>query len=426
MFKGRLAEIDNQSIDDTAIAYISLAVPDTPRFRNPAFHVGGLTFMREILCGLARGFGNVTAFSAVPIPAFPGCNRIFVHGEKVALDDGTVINTVPFLNITPIKQVLIGLCMFFKIVMWGLKTRRIRHRIVFSYNLSVPPILFSAMAGWLVRAKIVAFIGDIGVPGSTVARDFLFSLNHWLETEMIRLLDGLIVVSDAIANDYSDGKPFLRVEAGVTRSAIEATERYLPSAERDRDTFKIVASGSLAEYNGISIMLEAFRLLEGGHYRLAIAGRGVFGKEVQEAASKDPRIEFLGFLDYDDLLRLHASADVLLNMRLTRTLVTNYAFPSKTLEYLLSGVPLISTPAGNISSEYGKFCYLLDEETPQALAKAIRDVERLSAEERMDLGTRAREYIVKQKSWEIQCNKIAEYMRGYVLKGHPRPMEMDT
>ena len=74
------------------------------------------------------------------------------------------------------------------------------------------------------------------------------------------------------------------------------------------------------------------------------------------------------------MLDLYRSADVLINVRLTQTLNTKYFFPSKLMECLASGVPVISTCPGHVAEEFGRLAYLLREETPEALAAAIRRV----------------------------------------------------
>jgi glycosyltransferase involved in cell wall biosynthesis len=173
-----------------------------------------------------------------------------------------------------------------------------------------------------------------------------------------------------------------------------------------------VATGFLSAYNGFREILAAFSQMKGSQYRLILAGRGPLEGEIVAATRTDPRIDFKGFLEIQDLLALHASADVLVSMRLTQSFKTAYAFPSKTFEYLLSGVPVVTTATGHMKDEYGSYCFVLEEESPQALAALLQRIERLAPAERECIGCAARQFIVDHKTWELQHRRIAEYVRS--------------
>jgi glycosyltransferase involved in cell wall biosynthesis len=202
------------------------------------------------------------------------------------------------------------------------------------------------------------------------------------------------------------------MDGGVSRSLIEESGRLLAARCLDETSFTIVATGSFSEYNGVRDILAAFSQLKGSQYRLILAGRGPLEGEIATAARHDPRIEFKGFLEIQNLLALHASADVLVSMRLTKSVNTAYAFPSKTFEYLLSGVPVITTATGHMKAEYGPYCFILEEESPQSLATLLRTIECLGPAERARIGCAAREFIISQKTWELQHRRIAEYVRS--------------
>jgi glycosyltransferase involved in cell wall biosynthesis len=398
------------SLDDLAIAYVSLAVPDTAEFRNRALHHNGNLFMHNVLFGLrAVQSAHVEAFSAVPIPSFPE-SRLLIRRQRREIAPGIGVTCVPFVNITPIKQVSIGLSILWHLLAWGLRKRRQR-RLVFSYNISVPPLLCTLIAARLIGAKVMAFIGDIIVPGSTVPANLLCRVDAWCETRLLKFVDGCIVVADRIAKDYLPGRSYVRVDGGVSRSLIEESGRILGASRADGSTFTIVATGTLSSFNGYGHILEAFSQLEGARYRLIIAGHGPLEPDIVAAAARDSRIEFKGFLGYSDLLALHATADVLISMRITRNFNTAYAFPSKTFEYLLSGIPVITTSTGHMKEEYGPYCFILDDESPGALRALLQKVESLGPEERVRVGRIARQFVIEHNAWEVQHKRIAGYTR---------------
>jgi len=402
--------------DKIAIAYVSLAVPDTPQFRNRALNTNANIFMHNVLFGLrAVGSAEVEAFSGLPVPSSPRDPRVLVRTRRLELAPGITTTSVPFVNITPIKQLSMGLSMLWHLMRWGTRANRRKHRVIFSFNISVPPLAFTLAAARLMHAKTMVYICDVNIPGHTVPRSLLYRIDARLETWLLKFVDGCIVITDRIATDYLPGCSYIRMDGGVSRSLIEESGRLLAARCLDESRFTIVATGSLSEYNGVRDILAAFSQLKGSQYRLILAGRGPLEGEIAAAASRDPRIEFKGFLEIPDLLALHARADVLVSMRLTHSVNTAYAFPSKTFEYLLSGVPVVTTATGHMKAEYGPYCFILEEESPQALAALLHRIECLAPAERARIGRAARQFMSDHKNWELQHRRIAEYVRSAAI-----------
>jgi glycosyltransferase involved in cell wall biosynthesis len=81
------------------------------------------------------------------------------------------------------------------------------------------------------------------------------------------------------------------------------------------------------------------------------------------------------------------------------------------MEYLASGVPVITTCPGNVAEEYADLAYLLNDETPTALANLILKVEAIPTEQRFARASVAREYIVNHKTWDAQAVRISHFLR---------------
>src|SRR5439155_10053464 len=122
------------------------------------------------------------------------------------------------------------------------------------------------------------------------------------------------------------------------------------------------------------------------------------------------RIHFVGTLPFSEVLRMYKNADVLVSIRPTKTLHTRYFFPSKLMEYLASGTPVITTCTGHTEEEFGDICYLLKDESPEALSDLLRSIAMSSPEARREKGQRARSYMRQHKTWDGQGHKIARYI----------------
>lgn len=405
-------EISVPQFSDIAVIYLSLAVPDNSQFTNNAVHRNGNLYMQELLCGLAEAFPDFRALSAQPVQSWAmrsARSSWWIPGQRVTIR-GTPVTLVPFLNITPLKQLIVGAGMLSRLLVWGLG-RHSKKRVIVLFNLSVPPPLFVWVAAKLTRSKFVAYVCDVNVPGHTVPDTLLFRLDYWLQRQLLPSIDGLAVITDRIAIDFAPKVRYVRIDGGVPPEITLAPRPPTNQLELQIEpVFRVVVSGKLSAFNGIAEILSAFELLKCPHLRLCIAGRGPLAGLVQEAAARDARVNYLGFLPYDELVRLHTAADLLLSIRVSESIVTRYAFPSKTMEYLASGVPVVATRTGHLEAEYGDLCYILNGESPKAIADAIESIQSLTRVERSEMGDRARNYMLSKKTWTCQSKVFAEFV----------------
>ncbi len=400
----------NNDHPDIALAFVGCVVPDVPLYQSIAFSRAGNMSQTNLLASIRHaGVPASKVIAPIPIQSWPAGGHPLVRGTQYRLDDGTLVDSPGFVNIPVLKQLTIGLGVFWRLLAWGWKNRKRRARVVSTYNLSVPPGIFTLLGARLIGAKVVAHLYDINIPGETVPKSPLFRLDYRLQRWLMPHFDGLVVVSDAIIRDFALRAPHIRVDGGVSESA------FLVTTEREASKlFVIVSAGSLDEANGVTLLLAAFARLKGAQYRLRIAGAGPLEAEVKGAAARDPRIEYQGYLAFADVLKLYQSADILANLRLTKSVNTKYFFPSKLMEYLASGRPVLTTCTGHVEEEFGEFTYLVKEETPEALAAVIESVEREARDDRERKGAMAREYMMATKTWRAQGRRVVRLIESLV------------
>jgi len=392
------------------LLFVGSIVPDNKKYITSAFSRAGNMCQIALLKGLLNAGVSISkVLSLRPVPSFPRSRNIIFNYASTVIDDSIKLDFIPFINIVLIKQLSIGFSALCSILCWGWRMRRSEQRIIYVYNISVPPGIFVVLGAWLTKSKCVAMIYDLYVPSETAPATFFNKVDFWLHKKTLPLFDGLVVITDAISEDFAPGVPSLRVEGGISSDLVEQFSAIESEVTRNESIFSIVAVGSLDDVNGFREILDAFKLLQGDRYRLEIAGAGPLESIVRDAASKDDRIRFHGLLPYQDVLKLYAKADVLVNMRLTQRINTRYFFPSKMMEYLTSGIPVISTCPGNIENEYGSFAFLLTLETPEALSHLIRTVADIPVSERLARSRAARDYVIANKSWDVQSKMIVEW-----------------
>jgi glycosyltransferase involved in cell wall biosynthesis len=398
------------------LAYVGALVPDREPFNSPPFSRSANLYQAQMLDGMAAGGARPSLIlSYTAAQSYPRDKRLWVKGGVVTDERGNRIRVLGFPNITPVKQAWLGAAAFARLTAWSLR-RLGRPRVIHAYNLTTPSGIFLWLAARATGAKISVSLCDVEVPGERVPNTLPFRLDYWMHGFLIPRLDGRVVVADAIAEDFAPAHHYLRLEGGVGDELIARTEKVVRSRAPHTGPFRIVAVGNLNETNGFDLILDAMERLAGADVVLDIAGYGPLAERVEEAARRDPRIRMHGFQPLDAILELYGKADLILVIRRTTTHDTRYFFPGKLMEALLAGVPVLATRTGHLEEEYGSSLYLLDEETPEALAARIRELAAIPESEHRALATRARTLMTASKSWRAQAGRLVEYLRDKVVR----------
>lgn len=237
-------------------------------------------------------------------------------------------------------------------------------------------------------------------------------------------MDGIIALTRDLVDLYAPALPGIVVE-GILSSEDAAqfatsNEATVPARGGDRQFVVLYAGGLEAAY-GVQILLEAFRRLEGAHCRLWICGRGSLQDSVASAAASDGRIIDYGFQPPERVPVLLRQASVLVNPRPSGQEFTRFSFPSKTIEYMASGRPVVTTRLSGIPDEYWQYVYPIDDESPEGLARLLARLRDTPTDVLDRFGARARDFVLGQKSESVQgrkiCRFIAEVVAGNKAEG---------
>ena len=106
------------------------------------------------------------------------------------------------------------------------------------------------------------------------------------------------------------------------------------------------------------------------------------------------------------------AAAVLINPRPSDEEYVRYSFPSKTMEYMSTGTPVLTTALPCIPEEYRPYLYFIQEETPGGIATALRQVLSRSDEELFEKGCRARRFVLEQRNNVVQAAKVLDMLEG--------------
>ena len=237
-------------------------------------------------------------------------------------------------------------------------------------------------------------------------RKLLRKLNNRSIEKCMRRVDRFVLLTEAMKEHLSVGnRPYTVVEGICTSKPSEIAHN------RPADKKIILYTGSLNKQFGINVLVDAFAKIPDENYELWICGGGDYQDNVKKVDEVDKRIKFFGFVTKEKVAQLQSKATVLVNPRQNTDEFTKYSFPSKTMEYLLSGIPVVAYKLEGIPDEYDAYMAYVQDNSPQSLAETLRNVcedvdgcyEKMAKE--------AVAFVMNEKNSKMQSGKIIQIMR---------------
>ena len=233
---------------------------------------------------------------------------------------------------------------------------------------------------------------------------FLRRLNETL----FRKADGFILLTEQMNEKVNPtGKPYLVLE-GHSDGALPE----LPHEEKtETKTGKqiVLYSGSLMKLYGIQNLVEGFLAADLPNAELHIYGDGDYRAELETICKSEEKIEYFGSRPNAEVVAAQQRAALLVNPRPSVPEYTKYSFPSKTMEYLASGTPTLTTRLPGIPHDYDPYLNFIDDETPAGIAEALKTVLARPQQVREEQGRQARTFVLNEKSNLVQAKKILAF-----------------
>ncbi|WP_162458712.1 glycosyltransferase [Desulfosarcina ovata] len=213
-----------------------------------------------------------------------------------------------------------------------------------------------------------------------VSGSFFGRLLYRFERSCCRLADLNLIDTDTHGNYLIE--TFAVDPAKVARVFVGATiaQQAEPYQVAKQKTFSVLFVGTYIPLHGIDVILEAARILADiPHIRFILVGTGQLRPPMELLANKWglQNVEFIDWISTEQLGPFIRSHDLSLGIFGT-TSKTNRVIPSKVFDICAAGVPFITvdSPAIREVFSHGENACLVPSGSPQALAEAIRELER--------------------------------------------------
>jgi len=326
--------------------------------------------------------------------------------EKV---NGMNILEVGSINLLFVKQVTRYFLTNKVVVRWINENKQNNQLNILIYSTYLPYLLVTYFIDR--KVKVILVVTDLpehyDYSPVTKFRQMLRLFNNKMIYKLLKRIDGFVILTEQMKDKLSIGhRPYVVIEGLV--SAEQGTE---VQCNRSIDDKKVILySGSINNTFGINNLLDAFMSISKNNYELWICGDGEAKQSVIEKSKIDSRIKFMGYVLKKEIYKLQQQATLLVNPRTNEGEYTKYSFPSKTMEYMLSGKPVLMYKLDGVPDEYDKYLYYLRNNELNNMADKIIEICEKPKKELDEFGLKAKQFVLENKNAKVQAQKITDML----------------
>lgn len=347
--------------------------------------------------GIAKNGCDITVISARPINRSNLKQRYFK--KEIEVVDGIEYSYLPFVNKKGFKQIWLFLSAFFT----GLRIIRKygRKQVVFL----VDPLIFSLSLASIklavvFRIKRVAVLTDLPYMLEQGGRVY-----KSMATTLLKYYTHYVVLTKQMMEQIRyKNKPFVVIEGMVEESIMDYPKT-------NHDVFQVMYAGGFAKSNYIDLLLQSISKMNPDIIELHLYGNGELKDVVMDYSNQYPHIKYHGSKLNKEVLKAERDSDLLINLRNPEDPFTMYSFPSKLMEYMASGTPVLCTKLKGIPDEYDSYLNYLNELTECALINKLEEIMQTQKETLLTFGQHAKHFCQHEKNYLVQAAKVIDLVK---------------
>lgn len=175
----------------------------------------------------------------------------------------------------------------------------------------------------------------------------------------------------------------------------------------------ILYTGALWKHDaGIEYFVEGFIKANIENCELHFYGVGELVDWLKEVEKQHPQVKYMGCVTNDVIVKKQAEAALLVNPRPSTEEFCKYSFPSKTIEYMASGTPVLMTKLPGVPKEYFQYVYTIEDETAEGVCSSLQNFFSESEFQQCQNGKGARNFILENKSCVVQAKRVFSFMHS--------------
>ncbi len=327
-------------------------------------------------------------------------------------DNGVVFSYIPTFNSRLFHFFWAFIYCFFYVLFWGIWKRE--DKAVVCDVLNVSACIGAVAASKFLRLRCVGVVTDM--PGTGVNENDSgthntnekLSITARINKSYLGKFSHYVFLTEQMNESINvNRRPYIVME-GLVDATIQVPD-LLEKAEKK----VVIYAGGLYERYGLKLLVDAFIQANIDNTELWLYGDGPFVKQLLEYSNRDPRIIYKGIHPNQEVVKAELQATLLVNPRPTNEEFTKYSFPSKNMEYMVSGTPVLTTPLPGMPSDYYPYVYLFDKgENVLGYVKSLEEVLSKTKEELIQKGKTAREFVLDNKNNIKQAKRIIDLINN--------------
>ena len=213
-------------------------------------------------------------------------------------------------------------------------------------------------------------------------------------------LDGYLALTNGLVNVYDSNIPHYVFEGLVSEEK---------EGMKDPIFNYFYFGGSLYERYGVKTLVDAFHN-SNIKAKLVLAGSGPLDSYIEQLAVDDYRILYLSQLSKEKNIAYMRNSIANINPRPLDAKMDNESVPSKLLEYLSIGTPVISTKYPKLYSTFKDDVYWIDGNTVDAMKIALESFDITNHEEHLKKAATARRKVFEFYGLNVQAESIDHFL----------------
>lgn len=356
-----------------------------------------------LIRGLAANGASLYCLSGLPVNRAVTARRLVREPDE--REENVHYHYITTLNLPGLRQLMI----FFGTLFGVLRAKKDAETVAVCDCLNIANALGMTLAAKLRRIPVVSVVTDLPELSRGSAR--LRKLNG----RLLRRADAFVFLTEAMNRRVNpDGKPAIVMEGHVDADAPVPDPQT--AYEAQTGVKAVLYAGSTAREYGIETLVSGFLQADVPNAALHVYGKGDYTEALQELARQHPSVCCKGVVPNSEVVAEEQRVSLLVNPRPTAPEFTRYSFPSKNMEYMLSGTPLLTTRLPGMPVEYYPYVYLLEDETPAGVAAKLREILMLPLAQRQQKGAAARRFVLENKTNVAQARRLLAFLRGEVIR----------
>lgn len=334
--------------------------------------------------------------------------KLFISRKKWSHKKDSYNVSPSTINLFGIKQLYRLITLSREIIKWIKKNSDDAIIVIYSMNTSFLHSLKIAMTLSNVKLPTCLIVPDlpyfyINNKGKNNIYRFLKKVDWKLMLHSLKNIDGFVLLTEQMKNMLRIGdKPYM-ISEGICSA--EKIKTYKNIQEKS-----FTYTGTLDKEFGIVELVKNFLQCAEADWILNIAGGGNAQREIEKYAEQDTRIHYYGVLTNEEAKILQCKSRVLINPRSSAEEFTKYSFPSKTMEYLKSGRPVLMYHLPGIPKEYDQYLQYFENTTDCAFQKGMVSIMKRSNRELDEIGERGYHFVMDKKNAFIQGKLIMNFL----------------